>query len=821
MPEVDTSSLDTSFLSSPSLTESAAAVIAVDVKGKGKARDLGLSPNPGTFTAFDASATIIEGTTRADHDHDPLQAPIPVMSLSTTSPGTKIHNQNGSADTSGTRDLCVLNAGCVHSQGPSNAAQSPIGTIRQAPSDCGVHKNRSGIDYFTAKRPTLRSDVDVMAGPATSPPPASVYSHLNSTLHSPMTTTISSHPHLRNSVAFLPPSPASYSLQTPRSRADGFLGDMSKPQQNFTLIMTGFDSVGVGGVHKHEVRSGKFKEQVFTMPQMYKRMSRSQVDLHTIETKERKRLMEAEARAEEELELAKSRERERFSLEHQEDIVKEWILVKERSSYDTTKENDGDNEGMATKSDQIPPAIPAEATVGQSPVIAVATTTITANAHDNAPSAFSSASNSTPSAATKRQNRNRLSTASHYLRRRRSMPVYDESSEPPPYPSFAPHPSSQYKVMPREDEGCECLPSYTNPIYLKAIMPRKMEFSSFGVQARDRKWRRVVCVLDGTVLRVYKCPPGYAGVGVLGEWWERQVGAGDVSSQPSHSGTVSKIQIETRASRRLAEERREFERQVQRIMKDVSDGGEGGETDDVFMPPSAMSAEGHSTRSRTGSNVSLQQNSMMSTSSSSKSKFAQFLKPGPWHHTRSKSERVGTRNVPDQSPRPSLNVTNRSGTTTPRSAAVARSPSPHESMRLHTAMSNSSVNLSASNSSVTGRETPSSSIYGHQQRQVQQGHKLQRQFLYSNREISLIPDPEPEDLIQEYTLQNAESGIGNDYLKRKNVIRLRLQGEQFLLQARDVTGVVEWIEARNLSSLFPARELTEAYRHCRLRRTSR
>lgn len=43
-------------------------------------------------------------------------------------------------------------------------------------------------------------------------------------------------------------------------------------------------------------------------------------------------------------------------------------------------------------------------------------------------------------------------------------------------------------------------------------------------------------------------------------------------------------------------------------------------------------------------------------------------------------------------------------------------------------------------------------------------------------------------------MQNAESGLGNDYIKRKNVIRVRVEGEQFLLQAKDVSGVVEWIE---------------------------
>ncbi|THU81874.1 hypothetical protein K435DRAFT_617564, partial [Dendrothele bispora CBS 962.96] len=55
-------------------------------------------------------------------------------------------------------------------------------------------------------------------------------------------------------------------------------------------------------------------------------------------------------------------------------------------------------------------------------------------------------------------------------------------------------------------------------------------------------------------------------------------------------------------------------------------------------------------------------------------------------------------------------------------------------------------------------------------------------------------EPDKNDLIRAYTLQNAESGLGNDYVKRKNVIRVRMEGEQFLLQARDVTEVVNWIE---------------------------
>ncbi|KAJ7163714.1 hypothetical protein C8R46DRAFT_842498, partial [Mycena filopes] len=114
------------------------------------------------------------------------------------------------------------------------------------------------------------------------------------------------------------------------------------------------------------------------------------------------------------------------------------------------------------------------------------------------------------------------------LKRRRSMP--EIMAAPPPYtlplfpftPAPAPvnaHPLAQARIVPRDDEGREALPGYSNAILLRGVMPRKMEFTAPGVQAKDRKWRRVVCELEGTVFRVYRC----AGEG----WWERRVGTGD------------------------------------------------------------------------------------------------------------------------------------------------------------------------------------------------------------------------------------------------------------------------------------------------------
>ncbi|KAH9989642.1 hypothetical protein BJV77DRAFT_1069378 [Russula vinacea] len=57
-----------------------------------------------------------------------------------------------------------------------------------------------------------------------------------------------------------------------------------------------------------------------------------------------------------------------------------------------------------------------------------------------------------------------------------------------------------------------------------------------------------------------------------------------------------------------------------------------------------------------------------------------------------------------------------------------------------------------------------------------------------------VPLPQEQDLVYAYKLDKAESGLGSDYLKRRNVIRIRMEGQQFLLQARDVAGVVDWIE---------------------------
>jgi hypothetical protein len=64
----------------------------------------------------------------------------------------------------------------------------------------------------------------------------------------------------------------------------------------------------------------------------------------------------------------------------------------------------------------------------------------------------------------------------------------------------------------------------------------------------------------------------------------------------------------------------------------------------------------------------------------------------------------------------------------------------------------------------------------------------------SSQSTSIASHFQQNQLIKVYTLQNAESGLAADYIKRKNVVRVRSEGEQFLLQTDSARDVVDWIE---------------------------
>ena len=334
------------------------------------------------------------------------------------------------------------------------------------------------------------------------------------------------------------------------------------------------------------------------------------------------------------------------------------------------------------------------------------------------------------------------------------MPTFTETSAPPPYPTFAPYGGHGLKpglkILPREDEGREELPPYSNDISLRAIMPRKMEFIAPGVQARDRKWRRVMVVLEGTMLKIYRCPVGPGGVSAIEQWWESKVGAGDTSSfQMPPPVPPPTAKPEAREEEKV---KQQYLRNPLNTEPSLASGSRTGEQ--PRMGPGTVKAHEQS-----GSGVTVTKSALNLA--------VHFLKTGAKQHGRSNS---------DLGPPPSPGATGRSA---PR--ASLNLPTREDSPRPSSSRSTTPLPSTSSNASLRSA-TPSSSG--------------SRRPVKTAKKRTDLEDPNPNDLIRCYTMQRAESGLGNDYVKRKNVIRVRLEGEQFLLQASDVKSVVEWIEVR-------------------------
>ncbi|KAL0056866.1 hypothetical protein AAF712_016519 [Marasmius tenuissimus] len=430
------------------------------------------------------------------------------------------------------------------------------------------------------------------------------------------------------------------------------------------------------------------------------------------------------------------------------------------------------------------------------------------------------------------------------LKRRRSMPLFTPSSPPPPYPTFFHHPpQSLAGAIPPPGtethadppppppplheipEGREELPGYSNAIYIRAVMPRKMEFTKPSVPARDRKWRRVICELEGTAFRVYEFKQkGVGGAGKVKEWWERKVGVGDVSGGVGIGGGmggnvgsagVSVVPDGNGAARignatnsdDMTEEERARRRRMQKI--DVTDGTheEGSPkpqaTMEVRIPASPPTQP--STRGRVGEPD--QEGSKPKPPS--RSRFT-FLKPGKSgkSHSRSNSEAptregslLGSDTPPTRSslnlPRPSVNSSRSGGSdeimeeprVRPRNSRQSLSTaSPRQSLSTRSSHSMMRPSVVTSQSDPTNTSTTSGAT------PISQLTAASSSSFLGSQTTQECPLPDRDCLMKTYTLQNAESGLGNDYIKRKNVIRVRMDGEQFLLQAKDVASVIEWIE---------------------------
>lgn len=324
------------------------------------------------------------------------------------------------------------------------------------------------------------------------------------------------------------------------------------------------------------------------------------------------------------------------------------------------------------------------------------------------------------------------------LMRRTSMPTFTSASDPPPYPSFDPRPpKSAPPFQFHEDEGRERLPPYSNSLYLSAIMPLKMEFSSPGVQAKDRKWRRVFCELEGTTLRVYKCPPGASGAGVIGEWWERRVGVGDLSS--GYQAPVRKADKSPAAPSKIA------------VDQEAASSSSS-------PPPTPHRPRSESQSSRATNQSTTPSMSRANRRLSGASFLASWRNGGPSSGPQSRGRGM-----------PSTGI----------NGVMELLPVSEPNSRRNSVSSSASQETTSQRTSPLTPRAPSRLSFLSSRMQLRSGE---------------IQKPGKGDLIRAYTLQHAESGLGNDYLKRKNVIRVRLEGEQFLLQAADVPSVVEWIE---------------------------
>ena len=335
------------------------------------------------------------------------------------------------------------------------------------------------------------------------------------------------------------------------------------------------------------------------------------------------------------------------------------------------------------------------------------------------------------------------------LRRRLSMPTFGPSSAPPPYPHFR-FGERGPTIQPRDEEGSERLPHYTNDLYLRAIMPRKMEFSAPGVQARDRKWRRMLCVLEGTAFRVYKCPPTAAGKGLIGNLWEKTVGVGDIAAPPT----------QTPASSAKAKER-EQEREA-RQTKFASVDGTPVQSPISPAPPSMITA----------SPVSDEPEAQSSSSTRSR------LLPSNF--------RRKNRNASDRS------LASLSETGARRSLSSPQRVVPGSS-------SSRAASLPTSTNSSTSRIPSESACPAAGSPRALRSPRIKRQSLWVDDPA--VPQPQEQDLVHAYALNNAESGLGSDYMKRRNVIRVRMEGQQFLLQAPDVASVVDWVEVRHFTAM--------------------
>ncbi|KAG8958357.1 hypothetical protein FRC03_009203 [Tulasnella sp. 419] len=324
-----------------------------------------------------------------------------------------------------------------------------------------------------------------------------------------------------------------------------------------------------------------------------------------------------------------------------------------------------------------------------------------------------------------------LSTRSDVMvQRRMSLPdlALLKNKEPPPY--------NLPGTLAREDEGKEALPPYSCSIHFEGSMPMKMEFSSPGILAKDRSWRKVWVVLNGTCLWIYKFDPRIAAVKSAsgntkagGRKADGVVGVGDVVVGAPH----------------------------------------------VHLPEEVINA-------RASFPIKPSQNKDRHRPLGSASERALSATSG--RHSFDNRDSYGTGHMRSSN----------DGASTPSFTASRRPGGVRSSLGSSSSMQSNASTSSIRSSSSTSITTPRVSADSEKFPFVRKDTPTRSPHIYHSAHSNFLTTFKSNYVLKCYSLQQAETGLASDYHKRKNVIRVRADGEQFLLQAENVTMTVDWIE---------------------------
>ncbi|WRT67119.1 uncharacterized protein IL334_004085 [Kwoniella shivajii] len=327
------------------------------------------------------------------------------------------------------------------------------------------------------------------------------------------------------------------------------------------------------------------------------------------------------------------------------------------------------------------------------------------------------------------------------LKRRRSA---DDMLKPPP--GYEPPFPGTYIPRPRDEEGKEKLPSYWCSVHIEGMLPRKMEFTAPGQQARDRSWKKLYFIIHGTSFYIYKFDPHRFPLKVdapVPTINEDEVDDSLHVHFPNERRGSSSSQIAPTSIRRGS----------------ISAVVGGNETRRGSIPENV-----YPSNQRRGSTAGLT-NPLAGTGSTTSINGS---------GSRRLSETSSGISMPRRS---SLSIVTNASDTNTNSSVL--SP---ESQDIKDANLFANPGSGGSGSTATPRRPSISSTTATSSAGSSGGTSLASHFQHNS-------------MVKQYSLQNAESGLAADYAKRKNVVRVRVNGEQFLLQTSDNREVVSWIEA--------------------------